>query len=256
MAVYNFHYSTIIRFTEKVRSHYFLLRCLPPSTAYQRIVRQQCVFSPSISVSRGMDAFGNQIQYGIIDEPHDIFSFESIGTADLGAYRLVEKLNPIYCYDSPLTQLLPELELFARNLSLPVCTSAKVAEMARRIREVMVYETGATTVKTSAQQAFLLGKGVCQDFSHLLIAVCRFYGIAARYVAGFIAGEGETHSWVEYYDDNCWYGFDPTYDRPVEMGYIKLAHGRDYGDCPVERGVFSGVAGQSLSVNLKVEQQQ
>jgi transglutaminase-like putative cysteine protease len=92
---------------------------------------------------------------------------------------------------------------------------------------------------------------VCQDFAHILIALCRLSGILARYAAGFPEGEGSTHAWVEYYEDGSWKAVDPTHNRLVETGYIKLSHGRNFGDCSIEKGIFSGIAEQNLNVQLQ-----
>ena len=78
--------------------------------------------------------------------------------------------------------------------------------------------------------------------------------IPARYVNGFIEGEGATHAWVEVYDDGAWWGIDPTHNRPIEWGYIKLSHGRDAEDCPVNRGVFTGAASQTAEIRVIVEE--
>ncbi len=69
---------------------------------------------------------------------------------------------------------------------------------------------------------------------------------------GFLVGEGETHAWVEVHDECCWRGLDPTNRREVDCGYIALSHGRDFADCPIERGVFVGGARQSMSVSVRV----
>lgn len=120
----------------------------------------------------------------------------------------------------------------------------------------MIYVPGITTVQTTASQSLEMKKGVCQDFAHLLISLCRKAGIPARYVTGFMQGEGFTHAWIEFYDAGFWYGFDPTHNRQIDTGYIKVAHGRDYEDCAIDRGSFKGLAQQKLEVFLKVEQQQ
>ena len=75
-----------------------------------------------------------------------------------------------------------------------------------------------------------LGKGVCQDYSHILIALCRKYKIPARYVVGMIIGEGATHAWVEVYYDGCWYGLDPTHNKEVDDYFIKIGGTPSYND--------------------------
>ena len=107
--------------------------------------------------------------------------------------------------------------------------------------------------KPTAGEAFALGCGVCQDYAHILIALCRAKGIAARYVAGMIFGEGATHAWVEIYDNGIWHGLDPTQNKRIDDGYIKLAQGRDSRDCQLNRGVFCGTAIQQQNIYVTLE---
>ncbi len=76
----------------------------------------------------------------------------------------------------------------------------------------------------------------------------------ARYVMGYVIGEGETHAWVEVWSDGAWYGVDPTHNCVVESGYIKVAHGRDAADCSVVRGMRKGVSATASQVRVVVEE--
>ena len=116
------------------------------------------------------------------------------------------------------------------------------------------YEPGSTDISTTAGEALKQGKGVCQDYAHIMTAVLRYMGIPARYVAGLMIGEGYTHAWVEVYTRDGWYGLDPTNNLHIDEYYIKLAHGRDYGDCVTDRGCFRGTAGQVQKIYVKVEE--
>lgn len=143
------------------------------------------------------------------------------------------------------------------SVIIPTKTTSleKVLLYSTAIHKVFTYESGVTNVQTIASEALVIGKGVCQDFAHILISLCRKAGIPARYITGFMLGEGFTHAWIEYYADGFWYGFDPTHNRAIiNEGYIKLAHGRDYQDCSIDKGVFIGLAQQDLEVSLKVEE--
>jgi transglutaminase-like putative cysteine protease len=142
------------------------------------------------------------------------------------------------------------------KLQSEASTAEQVAILSDGIQKSMTYVPGITTVQTTASQSLEIGQGVCQDLAHLLISLCRKAGIPARYVTGFMQGEGYTHAWIEFYDNGSWYGYDPTHNKQIDTGYIKIAHGRDYEDCSIDRGVFKGLAQQKLEVFLKVEQQQ
>jgi transglutaminase-like putative cysteine protease len=136
------------------------------------------------------------------------------------------------------------------------------------IHERFRYQKGATHVHSSIADCVATGAGVCQDFSHLLIAVLRFSGIPARYVSGYlipldgndqaaamerVIGGHASHAWVQaFIPETGWIGLDPTTGSLVEGRHIRIAYGRDYGDVPPVRGVYKGHAGQSLSVDVDV----
>ncbi len=116
------------------------------------------------------------------------------------------------------------------------------------------YIKGVTDINTTTEDVLKLKCGVCQDYSHLMIGLCRLSGIPARYVAGLMIGEGETHAWVEIYNDGIWMGLDPTNNKVVDDYYIKLSHGRDYGDCIIDKGSFLGITNQEQKVYVLVEE--
>ena len=87
--------------------------------------------------------------------------------------------------------------------------------------------------------------------------MCRHVGLTARYIAGLLGGEGATHAWVEVYHNERWIGLDPTHNRVVDDNYITIAHGRDYRDCMLDIGIFSGCNVQQHQwVNASVREQE
>ncbi|MGN1262993.1 MAG: transglutaminase family protein, partial [Prevotella sp.] len=124
--------------------------------------------------------------------------------------------------------------------------------IAHEVHGMMEYAPGVTDVGTTAADALAIRRGVCQDYAHIMIALCRRAGMAARYVCGFLCGTGQTHAWVEVFDGYSWRGIDPTNDVCIDYGYIKLAHGRDASDCAVSRGMFGGEARQTMVTDVKV----
>ncbi len=253
-----YSYKTRITFSENVYRHHFLLRCAPGVFDFQKIIEEKCIILPNGTVTVGKDSFGNLIYDGYIGDFHNYFEFEATGIVEQIYYKIEEKLNPLYLYPSKYTQPRENIQKLLNNIELvsELTTLEKVVRLSAGLRKFLIYESGVTNIQTTAEQALEIGKGVCQDFSHILIALCRKSAIAARYVSGFMLGEGFTHAWIEYYENGVWYGFDPTHDRCIETGYIKIAHGRDYADCALDKGVFTGMAQQKLEVTLKVEEQQ
>ncbi len=127
-------------------------------------------------------------------------------------------------------------------------------ELMHALSRNFTYAPGSTGAGTAASAAFAGGRGVCQDYAHIFIALCRLAGYPARYVAGMTPGEGATHAWVEVLLGGRWISFDPTRDRLSGRDRIKLSHGRDFGDCSVNRGCFLGGRRQRQRVSVKVEE--
>ena len=154
---------------------------------------------------------------------------------------------PAYCkLTTPLTHADGALLSLVRGLPADPLDCA--LEASRRIHERVEYRRGITNECTGAAEALQLGAGVCQDFAHMLLAILRVRNIPARYVAGLIPGEGETHAWVELYDGAAFIGFDPTQLRPTDDGYLRVNVGRDSRDCAINRGMFTGIAQQTMEV--------
>jgi transglutaminase-like putative cysteine protease len=114
-----------------------------------------------------------------------------------------------------------------------------------RVHELIAYEYGATTTATTAAQALELGRGVCQDHAHVMLALCRAAGVAARYVSGHLLGEGGTHAWVEVLVPDAAGGaravaFDPCNGCRAGQRHITIAVGRDYADVAPTSGRFTG----------------
>lgn len=230
---------------------------MPCVNACQHIVDEHILLQPSAHLLHDIDTFGNRIQYGHTTVPHRKFAFTSIGEVELSPYCIHDPTpSPMYRMASPLTRPSPTMLELAHacaqrhsndNLGMAVSLSDIV-------HSHMQYSPGTTNSDTPAAEAFMLGRGVCQDYAHILISMCRSLGITARYASGFLPGTGYTHAWAEVYADGQWTGIDPTNGAVAEYGYIKIAHGRDAADCPVNRGVFIGASGQCSEVTVSVEE--
>ena len=107
-------------------------------------------------------------------------------------------------------------------------------------------------MSTTAEQAWQIGAGVCQDYAHILIALCQMEGIPARYVTGMLIGEGASHAWVEVFAGDRWYPLDPTNDCTVTDSHIKIGTGRDAGDCLINRGIMHGGGTQTQEIRVSV----
>lgn len=128
----------------------------------------------------------------------------------------------------------------------------KAVKIMQRLYKDYTYKAGITDVWTSAEEAFKLGKGVCQDYVHIFIALCRLSKIPARYVTGFMIGEGESHAWAEILFGDKWIGVDPTNNLLIDDNYIKLCHGRDATDCRINLGIIIGGGEQVTDIKANV----
>lgn len=258
MKHYRFHYQSILRFSTPVTAHYFKLRCLPCNNECQRVLHEELQLMPAVSLRQDVDAFGNRIQYGHTLEERDCFIFTSSGVVEQEAGGLPASVpSPMFRLESCLTAPSAEMKEFARRL-LPDAACGEVRPAALFLADAvyrrLAYVPGSTGNETRAAEVFACRRGVCQDYVHLFLSLCRLKGIPARYVNGFMPGTGVTHAWAEVYGNGAWWGIDPTNNLAVEPGYIKIAHGRDASDCPVNRGIFIGGGAQRSEVRVITEE--
>jgi len=253
-----YQYNTIIQFNQTIEKHFFTLFDII-SNGCQILENSRCVIHGSKEVSSYQDSYGNQVIYGKILDSHEFFNVSYSGVAELKPYYLFEEEDRRYLMSYLATQGGIECDkLFYR---IEKCINESdfsiqkvVIESMRVIHTWCIYEKNVTTQKTTAEEFCKYRKGVCQDYANLLIVLLRKFFIPARYVAGIMVGEGETHAWVEVFDGKGWFGADPTHQTIIDTGYIKICHGRDSMECTLNRGVFHGSASQILSVEVCVEQ--
>jgi transglutaminase-like putative cysteine protease len=126
----------------------------------------------------------------------------------------------------------------------------------------LTYEYGITGVRTTADEALSLGRGVCQDSAHIMLALCRIRGLAARYGSGHLVGQGGTHAWVEVVvpaagREDMRYAeavaFDPCNGRRAGAGYLTISTGRDYADVPPTSGSYAGTAAGHLTTTRDLQ---
>lgn len=244
---YIYNYQTTVLFSAPVTRHSIMLRAQPFTNAYITVEEEHVLTSPSFHLRYGLDQLGNRIAYGYSSEAHSSLVTVSCGMVLMEDYYASQDPIPLTVYKQP-THLtyLPHTD----PLSLPSDAAMAAQSICHHVSLSMRYVPNVTTHETPAAEVAIKMMGVCQDYAHMMIAICRANGIAARYACGFMEGEGETHAWVEVWDGNKWIGFDPTNDTIITQGYLKVAHGRDAADCPVSRGLFAGTATQQTNVSI------
>jgi len=254
----SFQYQTEHIFSSPASDHHFLLRILPQSDSRQNIRKLSWYIDPPCAQWRTNDGFGNEALSGFINTPHNHFRFGIEGTAEVTGEPSIaspDGYENVLLYPTGLTQVNGSLADFFNELvkSAPDDELLRVQHFSHAVHSRMVYERGVTASTTTAQEAFDLGAGVCQDYVHILLALLRKKGARCRYVAGLASDYGETHAWVEVWIAGRYYGIDPTRDKLIDEGYIALSRGRDFEDCSVERGVFKGLCRGTQTINLNME---
>lgn len=243
----HYEYLTRVVFEPSITRHNILLRCLPADVPFMKLTDSSFRLSEGFWQRESTDSFGNRIITGGTGEHHSTLEYSSRGIAEMSTYCIPDASpNPVYRFPTPLTTLPPQA-IYHYDDFLENCIG-----IMHYVHDMLTYTPGTTDMNTSVCELLVNRRGVCQDYAHLMVALCRQAGYHARYVCGLMLGEGATHAWVEVHDGRCWYAFDPTNDTAIATGYIKLAHGRDAKDCAVNRGVYIGNALQSTIVSVSV----
>lgn len=258
---------------------------LTPRTNYrQACYHQSIAIEPNAPLYTYEDYFGNRVHAFTINREHrelTIKTRSTVVTRD-NESLLHEVLSPaaeqeLLCgsafQNRYMEYLLGTSYTLADEAVLTFTNSIKperegvfawVTELSHRIHTDFTYRPNSTQVNTTVLEFLRIGEGVCQDFAHLMIAVCRAKGIPARYVSGYhFVGdlqvrtsdfEQASHAWVEaYIPGTGWIGFDPTNNGTVNWRYVKLGHGRDYRDIVPVKGVYFGSPAQKLQVTVDVK---
>lgn len=272
MSKLHFEYWTDISYSENASACHYTLKCLPQDTDMQKITDLKVVIQPENHCQMDYDSFGNRIAHGDIYVNHNRFSFHVTGTAQTEC-AISEKVGEdefvgLYRYPNTLNEAGNGLKAYFDNLKVPakgVYTNScgdtgevtdydRAVYLMNALHRDYTYEPGVTHVGTTAEEAWQLGRGVCQDYAHMLIGLCHLAEIPARYVTGMMVGEGYSHAWVEILSKGYWYGMDPTNGGVTTGNYIKIAVGRHANDCIVNRGILRGGGMQTQEIRVVVEE--
>ncbi len=157
----------------------------------------------------------------------------------------------------PLEALIRQLDVQRRADPLTF-----LRELNTAVYSWFEYVPKSTRVDSPIEHAIEARKGVCQDFSHVMIALVRHVRVPCRYVSGYLyprerqrdrSGDGATHAWVEALLPGLgWVGFDPANNLVAGERHIRTAIGRDYADVPPTKGLFKGSAASELTVSVQV----
>jgi transglutaminase-like putative cysteine protease len=158
--------------------------------------------------------------------------------------------TPLTAADERLRDLAADI---AAQTSEPEDTAQRICDA---VSKAITYEFGVTSVTTTAREALAAGRGVCQDFAHVMLALCHLVQLPARYVSGHLLGQGGTHAWVEVIVPHGRQAeavaFDPCNGRRTDSGYVTVATGRDYSDVAPTSGSYVGTSSGRLTADRRV----
>ncbi len=261
-------HETVYSYGLPARSALQLLRMTPRSFEGQFVRRWRVEIDTDARLDRDEDAYGNITHMVFIEGPVASVRVTvegEVDTSDTGGVvrGTVERLPlMLYLRESPLTILTPPLRSLAERIGTTE-KSGQLPALHRLLNEVnrsMMFMVGTTTVATTADEAFVAKRGVCQDFAHVFVTIARALDIPARYVSGYFLrtdriDQDAGHAWAEaYVTDLGWVGFDPANGVSTTDRYVRIATGADYLEAAPIRGARIGGADETLAVAVNVAQ--
>lgn len=174
----------------------------------------------------------------------------------------ISGLTPLWTWlrTTQLTTAGPLVTALAKEFDTDTPRLELLHSLLAQVHQRISFTIGSTDATTDAETALGAGHGVCQDHSHVFIAVARLLGIPARYVSGYLLIDGETHqaashAWADAYVDRIgWVGFDAANGVSPDEHYVRIATGLDYGSAAPLAGIRHGSGGEKLAVAINVEQ--
>jgi transglutaminase-like putative cysteine protease len=260
------------RYDGEVIASYNEVRLSPPTTERQVAHDVRVEVDPPARLTRYEDYWGTVVHAFDLQVTHRALVVtgqslvETSGPPEPGPPVDWEALAPAaerwceYLLPSPFVPADPELaELAAELARARGGPRVAVRRAVEAVQGRLLYERGYTTASTTAPEAWHRRRGVCQDFAHVTLGVLRAMGIPARYVSGYLhpapdarPGDevrGESHAWLEVWLGR-WEALDPTGDEAVAERHVVVARGRDYGDVPPLKGVFTGASSPAPVVTV------
>jgi transglutaminase-like putative cysteine protease len=289
MMIYGVKHVTRYVYGKPVDLGAHLVHLQPRTLPTQRVLDSELLPIPVPGrVEHGKDCFGNETAWMFLDVPHPRFEVTLSARVEVTAGRTPEPdATPAwqevshaafgggqagfdaaeFLFESPMAVAVPEARDYAAR-SFPDRRPVLEAllDLNARIRRDFAFRAGVTTVNTPVRQVLAQRAGVCQDFSHLMIAGLRSIGLPARYVSGYIRtkpppgqvrrrGADQSHAWVGCWlgPEHGWIDLDPTNGIIVAEEHVVLGWGRDYSDVSPICGVILGGGSHSVQVSVDLE---
>ena len=286
--IYTVRHVTEYEYATPVDLGTHMLHMQPRALPWQRVLRCGLVADPVPAELRcATDCFGNAVAWMFLDTAHPRFVVTLEATVDVqpppvpdaGAAPAWEAVAEAACgdgaafeaaeflFDSPMAPALAAAGDYARASFPPRRPVLEgLIDFNDRIGRDFAFRAGVTTVHTTVAQVLAQRAGVCQDFSHLMIAGLRALGLPARYVSGYIQtrpppgqprrrGCDQSHAWVACWlgAEHGWVDIDPTNGVLIRDEHVVLGWGRDFSDVSPLAGVILGGGKHTLKVSVDLE---
>ena len=270
---------TEYRYSSPVRNNHNELRVTPLTSHRQKLGLHLVRILPAVRLRRYPDLYRNTIHLFEVEEMHkeliiDVSSMvETLPTppsaiprdCPLSAVKvpeIVESFQPYLLSDGPI-RITPEIWRAAVDvLTEKGDVFSVILGLMDFIHQKCKYVPGATHIGTTTVEFFANPQGVCQDYAHLLLALCRAIGIPGRYICGYVydakrgdvIGSHASHAWCEVWVPGYgWLGVDPTNKTIIHEAYVASAVGRDYRDATPISGSYWGSGDREMRVTVHVE---
>ena len=278
MKLHVFH-RTRFRYATSVQESFNEVRLQPLTFGTQTCHNFLLKVLPTARLSHYLDFYLNYVHLFEVTQPHTELTVEATSTVTTpDAPALAAEAHPAplakigecarldRCYDFLQSSTYVEVGADLWRLALDATDGQSDAWQAaqaimRFVHREFRYQPASTHVHTHMREVLLARTGVCQDFAHVMLGLCRAVKIPARYVSGYLyngpadqlKGAQASHAWVEVYvPGHGWCGLDPTNNRQPDGHYVKVAVGRDYTDVSPLKGTYRGTAKRQLQVEVLV----
>jgi transglutaminase-like putative cysteine protease len=267
---------TTMEYSGTVHASYNEVRITPRDLDRQLTISHRVDVRPHTSLYKYRDAWQTIVHAFDVQEAHRTLVVtgtsvvessdppvpgDEVGWDDLASDQARDNFCEFLGYSSRVSAD-PEIADIAAGLRASSTPLRAVEATCEWINSTFEYQTGSTTVTTTASEVLQARRGVCQDFAHLGIALLRSMGIPARYVSGYLhpdpeaecgrSYEGESHAWLEAWT-GAWHPLDPTTGAAVGERHVLVGRGRDYGDVPPLKGIYHGAAAEAVDVAVSLE---
>ena len=259
--------------------------CLQPLQAPgQRLVSFSVVTTPPARLTTETDPFGNTRHVLTLHQDHDVLEVVSTSEVEMAPRPDLPERLGMSTWDevrtmgadpkwwdftgaSPVARPSPALSEFVTGLGVEPQDDplADLMALSEALNDAFEYLPGVTSVDSTIDEFLASGRGVCQDYTHVMVAIARSWGVPTRYVSGYLyvtdPGPGQpgsafgaaTHAWAETRLPHLgWIGLDPTNRTLADHNYVRIAVGRDYRDVPPTRGVIEGGGESRLEVAVRM----